>query len=148
HFPDEAALFGACSAHYFTANPWPDLGPWLEISDPQQRLQRALGDLYAYYERTEPMLSNVFRDLHLVDALSATIVPLRGYLTEPAELLAATWPARGRRRRVLDAALRHAIDFRTWHSLTAGHGITRAEAVQLAGALVHAAAAPQRRRAA
>jgi len=146
HFPDEAALFGACSAHYFTANPWPDLGSWLEISDPQQRLQRALGDLYAYYERTEPMLSNVFRDLDLVDALSATIVPLRGYLAEAAEILAAGWPARGRRRRVLDAALRHAIDFRTWRSLTAGDGITRAEAVQLAGALVHAAAAPQRRR--
>ena len=25
HFPTEADLFAACSTHYFTANPWPDL---------------------------------------------------------------------------------------------------------------------------
>jgi AcrR family transcriptional regulator len=148
HFPDDVALFGACSAHYFTANPWPDLGPWRAISDPQQRLARALDDLYAYYERTEPMLSNVLRDLELVDAMQPTIVPLQEYLAEAAEILAADWPARGRRRRVLDAALRHATDFQTWHSLTAGGRTTRAEAIQLASALVHAAVPPQRRAAA
>jgi AcrR family transcriptional regulator len=145
HFPDELALFGACSAHYFAANPWPDLGRWRAISDPQQRLARALDDLYAYYERAEPMLSNVLRDLELVDAIQPTIVPLQEYLAEAAEILAADWPAHGRRRRVLAAALRHATDFQTWHSLTAGDRITRAQAVQLVSALVHAAAEPQRR---
>src|SRR5262245_3109705 len=45
HFPDELALFGACSEHYFTANPWPDLAPWRTVSDPRQRLSRALDDL-------------------------------------------------------------------------------------------------------
>jgi AcrR family transcriptional regulator len=148
HFPDEVALFGACSAHYFTANPWPDPGRWRAIGDPEQRLARALNDLYAYYERTEPMLSNVLRDLELVEGLQPSIAPLHTYLAEAAEILAADWPARGRRRRVLDAALRHATDFRTWHSLTADDHITRAEAIQLSSALVHAAAAPQRRAAA
>ena len=148
HFPDEAALFGACSAHYFTANPWPDLEPWRAIGDPEQRLAEALDDLYAYYERTEPMLGNVLRDLELVDAIQPSIVPLQEYLAEAAEILAADWPVRGGRRRVLDAALRHATDFQTWHSLTAGDRITRAEAVRLVSALVHAAAAPQRRAAA
>jgi len=145
HFPDEVALFGACSAHYFTLNPWPDLGPWRAISDPERRLARALSDLYAYYERTEPMLSNVLRDLELVDAMEPAVVPLQEYLAEAAEILAADWPARGRRRRVLDAALHSAVDFRTWHSLTAGDRVTRDEAIQLVSALVHAAAAPQRR---
>ena len=28
HFPAEAELFAACSTHYFTANPWPDIGNW------------------------------------------------------------------------------------------------------------------------
>ena len=62
HFPTEGDLFAACSAHYFTANPWPDPGNWRAIRDPQQRLELALDELYAYYERTEPMFSNVLRD--------------------------------------------------------------------------------------
>ena len=62
HFPSEADLFGACSAHFFTANPWPDLESWRAIDDPHQRLARALDELYAYYERTEAMFSNVLRD--------------------------------------------------------------------------------------
>jgi AcrR family transcriptional regulator len=145
HFPTEADLFAACSAHFFTANPWPDPEPWRAIGDPYQRLARALDELYAYYERTEPMFSNVLRDLELVDALQPTIVPLQEYLAEVAEILVAGWPTRGRRRRVLDAALHHATDFQTWRSLTADHRLTRTEAVELVTALVEAAAAPRRR---
>ncbi len=136
HFPSEVDLFRACSAHYFTANPWPDAEPWRAIKDPRQRLTRALDELYGWYESTEPMFSNVLRDLELVDALPATMVPLEGYLSEVAEILAAGWPASGRRRRILDAALHHAIDFQTWRSLTANDRITRAEAADLALALV------------
>src|SRR6476660_807097 len=54
HFPTEGDLFAACSTHYFTANPWPDLEQWRAIRDPQQRLARALDELYAYYEQTAP----------------------------------------------------------------------------------------------
>ena len=145
HFPREAELFRACSAQFFTAHPWPDLEPWRAISDPHQRLARALDELYAYYERTEPMFSNVLRDLDLVDALRPTIVPLQAFLAEAAEILAAGWPAlRGRRRCLLAAAVRHAVDFHSWRSLTATNRITRAEAVELATALVEAAASPRR----
>ncbi len=145
HFPTEADLFGACSARYFTAHPWPELEHWRAISDPEQRLARALDELYAYYERTEPMFSNVLRDVELVEALRPTLVPLQRFLAEAAEILTAGWPTRGRRRHLLAAALRHAIDFQTWRSLTADKRITRAEAVELATALVQAAAAPRRR---
>ena len=34
HFPNEADLFEACSTHYFAANPWPDLGGWRAVRDP------------------------------------------------------------------------------------------------------------------
>ena len=85
HFPTEADLFGACSSHYFTTNPWPDLKPWRKIDDPQQRLAQALDELYTYYERTEPMFSNVLRDAELVQALRPT---LHRYRT--------TWPKRPR----------------------------------------------------
>jgi AcrR family transcriptional regulator len=148
HFPTETELFGACSAHYFAANPLPDPNHWRAISDPQQRLTCALDELYAWYERTEPMFSNVLRDLDLVAGLQPTIVPLQDYLGGAAKILAAGWPTVGRRRRVLSAALRHVTDFQTWRSLTADDRLTRTEAVQLATALVEAAAAPQRRAAA
>jgi AcrR family transcriptional regulator len=139
HFPTDADLFGACSAHYVAANPLPDQAPWRAITDPQRRLARALDDLYAYYERTEPMFSKILRDVELVDALPPVLVPRWSYLAEAAETLAAGWPTRGHRRRVLGAALRHAIDFQTWRSLSTDDRITRAEAVELAVALVAAA---------
>jgi AcrR family transcriptional regulator len=149
HFPTEAELFGACSAHFIAGNPLPDPAPWGAIGDPRQRLAEALEELYGYYERTEPMLSNILRDAELVDALRPTLVPLEDYLAEAAEILAAGWPTRGRRRRVLAAAVRHAVDFHTWHSLTANNQTTRTEAVELVTALVvEAAAAPQHRAAA
>lgn len=144
HFPDEAALFGACSAHFLAANPLPDLEPWRAIGDPRRRLARALDELYAYYERTEPMFSNVLRDVELVDALRPTIVPLQGFLAEAAEILASGWPTTDRRRRVLVAAVNHAIDFHMWRSLVAGDRITRTEAVGLVTALVEAAASERR----
>jgi AcrR family transcriptional regulator len=143
HFPSDADLYGACSAHYFTAHPPPDPGPWRAIGDPRQRLARALDELYAFYEQTEAMFSNVFRDIELVDSLAPTIVPFQHRLAEAAEILAVGWRARGRRRQLLAAALRHVLDFHTWRSLTASGQVTRAEAVHLATALVQAAASPR-----
>lgn len=91
YFPDEEALLGACSAHYYTANPLPDVECWRAISDPGQRLARALDELYSYYERTEPMLTNVLRDATLVDAVDSALEPFRAYLAEAATILAAGW---------------------------------------------------------
>jgi AcrR family transcriptional regulator len=144
HFPTEAELFDACSTHYFTANPWPDLGSWRAIRDPQKRLERALDELYAYYERTEPMFSNALRDAELVDFARDAMAPLQAYLDEAAEILTIGRPVRGRRRQLLGRALRHALAFSTWHSLTT-NGIGRSDAARLVTALVEAAATPQRR---
>jgi AcrR family transcriptional regulator len=139
HFPNDAALFAACSEHYFDANPWPELGLWRAIRDPQQRLQRALDELYAYYERNEPMFSNVLRDAELVDVARDAVAPLHAYLEEAAETLAVGHPARGRRRQLFEGALRHALAFSTWHSLRTS-GVGQADAVKLVTALVEAAA--------
>jgi AcrR family transcriptional regulator len=144
HFPTEADLFAACSTHYFAANPWPDLGNWRAIRDPQQRLARALDELYAYYERTEPMLGNVLRDAELVDVARDAVAPLHAYLEEAAEVLTIGRQVRGRRRQLLRGALRHALAFSTWRSLLT-NGIGRADAVKLITALVEGAATPRRR---
>jgi AcrR family transcriptional regulator len=141
HFPSEADLFAACSTHYFTANPWPDLSAWRAIRDPHPRLERALDELYAYYERTEPMFSNVLRDAELIDFARDAVAPLQAYLEEAAEILTIGRQARGRRRKLLARALRHALAFSTWHSLTT-NGIGRSDAAKLITALVEAASAP------
>ncbi len=144
HFPTEANLFAACSTHYFSANPWPDLGAWRAIRDPQQRLERALDELYGYYERTEPMLANVLRDAEIVAVARDAVAPLHAYLEEAAEILTIGRQVRGRKRRLLGGALRHALAFSTWHSLSS-NGIERSDAAKLISALVERAATPQRR---
>ncbi len=144
HFPTEADLVAACSTHYFAANPWPDLGNWRAIRDPQQRLQRALDELYAYYERTEPMYSNVLRDAELDAVARDAVAPLHAYLDEAAEILIVGRQVRGRRRQLLGGALRHALAFSTWRSLST-NGIGRSDAAKLVTALVEGAATPPRR---
>jgi AcrR family transcriptional regulator len=138
HFPNEADLFAACSAHYFAAHPWPDLENWRAIPDPGERLERALDELYAYYERTEPMFSNVLRDAEVVDFARDAVAPLRAYLDEAAEVLLGGRRLRGRRRELVRGALRHALAFSTWRSLSA-NGIGRSDAAKLSAALVTAA---------
>ena len=146
HFPNEADLFAACSTHYFSGNPWPELDNWRAIRDPQQRLERALDELYAYYERTEPMFSNVLRDAELVDSASDAMAPLHAYLEEAAEILTIGRRVRGRRRQLLAGALRHALAFSTWRSLST-NGIERSDAARLITAFVEGAATPRSRRA-
>jgi AcrR family transcriptional regulator len=141
HFPSEADLFAACSSHYFAAHPWPDLGSWRAIRDPQKRLERALDELYAYYERTEPMFRNVLRDAELVDFARDAVAPLHAYLEEAAEILLIGRRARGRRRQLLEGTLRHALAFSTWQSLST-NGVGRSDAAKLVTALVEAASAP------
>jgi AcrR family transcriptional regulator len=138
HFPTEADLFAACSADYFDAHPWPDLDSWSAIRDPQERLVRALDDLYAYYERTEPMFTNVLRDVEVLDFARDAMAPLDVYLDDATEILVSGRGARGRKRELLTGALRHALSFSTWHSLSA-NGIARADAVKLSAGLVETA---------
>ena len=86
HFPDEMALFEACTSHWRAANPVPDLASWAAIEDPDDRLRLALGELYAFYRSTQHMLENLYRD-HMCQRRSRTIS--RGFM--------ATSTARARR---------------------------------------------------
>src|SRR5215467_379211 len=49
HFPDETALFAACSSHWRATNPPPDPAIWEHIDDPGERSRTALRELYAFY---------------------------------------------------------------------------------------------------
>ena len=136
HFPDEAALFAACSSHWAAANPTPDLARWSSISDPEQRLQSALGELYAFYRRTEQMMDNLHRDEHTVPVVKELFGGFREYLSAARETLVRGWPARGRRREETRAAIGHALAFTTWRSLTREQGMDDARAAEMMGTLV------------
>jgi len=78
----------------------------------------------------------------LIENLRPTLVPMQEYLDEVAEILATGWSTRGRRRHLLKAATRHAVDFQAWRSLTRDDRVTRAEAIELIVGLVETAVAP------
>src|SRR3954466_5358098 len=82
HFPDEEALFAACSAHWSERNPPPDPTPWFGIEDPDARVRQALIAIYAYYARTAPMIANLLRD-------EATVGPVRDHFRAYHDYLAA-----------------------------------------------------------
>ena len=139
HFPDEAALFDACSAHWFAANPLPDLAAWSAIAEPAERLRLALGELYAFYGRTESMLDNLFRDESEVPLIQERFAAFRGYLAAACDTLMAGRAVRGVQLRRTQAAVGHAIAFSTWKSLAREQGLPDGEAALLTRALVQAA---------
>lgn len=144
HFPDETTLFEACSSHWIAENPPPDPGAWTAIADPRARLERALRDLSGYYARTAPMWERVYRDAPLVPALARPFSAWRSYLEGAGRALAVGWGVRGLRRRRLDAATGHAVDFPTWASLTR-RGLHEDDLVALLTAMVRGALAGRRR---
>jgi AcrR family transcriptional regulator len=139
HFPDEMALFEACTSHWRAANPVPDLASWAAIQDPDERLRLALGELYAFYRSTQGMLENLHRD----EAVSAPVAHHFGrfhaYLDAARTTLVAGRRVRGRGRRRVSAAIGHALAFATWRSLAIEQELDDAEAVALMQGLVAAA---------
>lgn len=140
HFPDEAALFAACSAHWLVANPYPDPGTWAAIEDPVERVRIALTELYARYRRTQRMMENLLRDAEVMPVVKDTLQGYRGYIAACTEVLMAGRGARGRARERVAAAIGHALAFSTWLSLAREQGLDDAQAADLMCRLVAAAA--------
>jgi AcrR family transcriptional regulator len=140
HFPDEAALFDACTAHWAASNPPPELGAWLTINDPDERLVAALPGLYAFYARTDAMLENLFRDEGTVPMVRERFAAFRSYFDAATDALMAGRKLSGAAKLTVRAALGHAIAFSTWNSLVREQGLKDSEVVELMCALVDAAA--------
>lgn len=139
HFPDESALFQACSSHWISLNPPPDIGAWVGVKDPDERLERALAEMYEYYGRNETMMGNLLKDREAVAVIDGLMGAYDGLLAAGADLLLTGRRLRGRRLERAGAAIGHALEFDTWRSLERRHGLKRAEAVRLMRDLVAAA---------
>jgi AcrR family transcriptional regulator len=131
HFPDERALFTACSGHWSAANPPPDPASWTQIAAPEERLRSALAEVYAYYRRTEPMLANVVRDAQVHPITREMAEPYFQHWERMRYVLATGWGVENERLALLLAALGHALDFQTWRSLARQQGLNDEQAIKV-----------------
>jgi AcrR family transcriptional regulator len=135
HFPDEASLLGACSGHYYEQHPLPDPERWRAIADPEERLREGLRETYAYHAATREMHSRALRDR----GGDPVMAPYHEHWARAAEVLAAGWRARGRRGKLLRAAIALALSFGTWRTLVDEQGLDDDQAVEVAMRLAHEA---------
>ena len=139
HFPDEAAIFAACAAHWMFLNPQPDIAAWAGIEDPAQRLRTAITELCRYYRSTRQMMENLHRDEEVVPTVGNQFAGFRDYLRAAQDTLMAGRRLRGRAAARVRAAIGHAVSFSTWRSLAVEQGLDDGQAADLICRLVEAA---------
>jgi AcrR family transcriptional regulator len=130
HFPDNASLYEACSAHYRSEHPLPDLEPALAIEDPVDRVRSVLALVYGeFYRETQRMIRNLSRDRGFDPALDALMEKTRDAFLDwlAGELAGGFEPSSGDQLR---AILGLALDFWTWDRLT-GEGLDDDEAASV-----------------
>jgi AcrR family transcriptional regulator len=117
HFADEAAILGACTAHWGSLHPFPEAALWHEVKDPAARTAAALTAHYNYYAGTRRMWFVAYRDVGLVKPIQPVLAHVDQHLADLAQSLAAAFRAKGATLRDLTVTLRHALAYSTWLSL-------------------------------
>lgn len=130
HFPDETAVFEACTSHWLELHPPPDPEDWQAIDDPWESARVALGLHCEYYSATRVMWAVSHQDASRVPALQAPMAAFSGRLEEQAKLLGRRFGLRGARAKRLATTLGHALAFPTWADLDARE-ITDADKIAL-----------------
>jgi AcrR family transcriptional regulator len=131
HFPEVKDLYQACTAHYLERNPLPDPSRWVQISGSEERLGRALSEVYAYYEGNEAMLTNVLRDTPLDPVLQENNVFLFRHWEAMRDTIADAFEASGERHEALLGAIALALDLQTWRTLVRQQGLDEEKAMEL-----------------
>lgn len=129
HFPDENAVFQACTAHWLELNPPPDPDGWAGIDDANLRFRTAISAFYDYYGGTRRMWTTAFRDVDDVSALQQPMAEVAAFMNEVADGLLSAFGA----EEALDhlaPTIRHALHFTTWLELE-GQRLGNAEKVDL-----------------
>lgn len=127
HFPNEEALFAACSGHYFSQHPFPDRERWKEITGPADRLRQALRESYRWHDANRPMIA-----MALAEARDLPIMaPYHAFWDTAADLLTAAWRLRGARRAARKAAVALALSFETHRLLTREQRLSNNQAIEL-----------------
>jgi AcrR family transcriptional regulator len=129
HFPEELDLLRACSGLDGERTPPPDPEPLVELAAGPDRLRAGLEALYDYYERHEPMLANVLRDVEVHETTRQVVYERFGpFQARLGEVLAEGLPG-------CDAALGVVTSFWSWRSLR-DHGLGPPAAAEIAATMV------------
>lgn len=115
HFPDETAVFQACTQHWLEQHPPPHPTDWAGLEPGPARIRAALSAFYRYYRLTERMWVASHRDESAVPALQGPMAEFRAHLRRVGDNLIAGFGASTDTR--LAATLHHALAFTTWASL-------------------------------
>ncbi|MFN3892201.1 MAG: TetR/AcrR family transcriptional regulator [Beijerinckiaceae bacterium] len=140
HFPDDAAIFQACTSHWNERNPAPDRALWLEESDPLARARIAIGAFAAYYRRTRGMWTVAYRDGPSIEALKEPLRQYAHYIDECAGDIAEAFGADGAAHARIYETARMVLRFPVFDGL-AGDGLDDEGVVDLAMAWLQGAAA-------
>ena len=127
HFPDEAALAGACSGQYFQRHPFPDPDAWRCIQDASERLQLGLRNTYAYHRATEPMMSRVLAEARDLPVMA----PYHAHWQHAVDVLVSAWQTSASSEARLKAAVALALSFDTWRLLVRSQRLTDDQAIDL-----------------
>lgn len=115
HFPDETAVFQACTSHWLSLNPPPNPVEWSGEADPREKARKALAAFYRYYKATRRMWTVSFRDVADVPALQEPMAEFAGFVASVAEDIAASFGSDPDGQTT--ATLKHAFIFPTWSNL-------------------------------
>jgi AcrR family transcriptional regulator len=130
HFPDEAAVFRACTSHWLELNPPPDPRSWASLADDRERLGAALSAFYDYYAETETMWTVSHRDVDAVEALHQPMAEFAAYVTEIADALARSLRVERKKGMSVKVTVEHALAFPTWKDLQT-RGLSNSKKVEL-----------------
>ena len=132
HFPDNASLYPACSAHHLSQHPLPDFEAALAPQDPVERVGSLLRAIYGgWYREQRRMMRNLLRDRGADPALAEFMAANSdAALAGIADLLTAGFDGASDQGARLRPLVRLALDFWTWERL-ADEGLDDDEAAQL-----------------
>lgn len=132
HFPDNASLYPACSAHYLSEHPLPDFQAALAPADPVERLGSLLRTIYgSWYRQQRRMMRNLQRDRRsdpaLDEFMKANSDAALGALADAITAGFQLGPDQATR---VHSLTRVALDFWTWERLI-GEGMDDEGAAEL-----------------
>jgi len=126
NFGNQLDLLRSCIAFGLETHPLPDPTPWQSISDPGERLNVGLTELYGWFEATEAVMTNSVRDFPAMKEAAEAMQPIGEVFGRIFGTLSSGWDMAQ-----IGPLLALALDFATWKKLRREHGMASSSIAQL-----------------
>lgn len=120
HFEDDTAVFQACTQHWLSLNPPPDLPEFTAGTTALTQVLSGLELFLAYYKRTQQMWAGAYRDLARVPALHVPMQQFEEFLNTWTQALVAPLQAQNpAAAKNIYRTVRHLLSFPAWQQFQA-----------------------------